>query len=157
MKKVECDRDIEIGLLQREKCQLDSRFADLTEERFDLEAKLETRQNAILDLQTRLSALRCELDELKVEYEKLADDSNKQVSELADKHEKDMQRLRDAFQKEKDELLTENETRRMLELRAEARANDIEDTNSFLKEELEDLQRLYKDVRISSCRCVHYE
>ncbi|XP_011341570.2 hyaluronan mediated motility receptor isoform X1 [Ooceraea biroi] len=146
LKKVECDRDTEIGLLQQEKCQLDIRVTDLTQERSNLEAKLETRQNVILDLQAQLSALQCELDELKAEYEKLVDNSNKQMSDLTDQHEKEMQHLRDIFLMEKNELLTENDTRKMLELRAETRANDIEETNSFLTEELEDLQRLYKDV-----------
>ncbi|RLU25556.1 hypothetical protein DMN91_001712 [Ooceraea biroi] len=148
LKKVECDRDTEIGLLQQEKCQLDIRVTDLTQERSNLEAKLETRQNVILDLQAQLSALQCELDELKAEYEKLVDNSNKQMSDLTDQHEKEMQHLRDIFLMEKNELLTENDTRKMLELRAETRANDIEETNSFLTEELEDLQRLYKDVRM---------
>jgi len=148
LKKVECDRDTEVELLQQEKCQLDIHISDLTQERFNLEAKLETRQNVILDLQAQLSALQCELDELKAEYEKLIDDSNKQMSDLTNGHEKEMQYLQNTFLVEKNELLTENETRKLLELKAEARANEIEETNSFLTQELKDLQRLYKDVRI---------
>jgi capsule polysaccharide export protein KpsE/RkpR len=148
LKEIECDRNTELELLQQEKCRLDIHVNDLTQERFNLEAKLETRQSVILDLQAQLSALQCELDELKAEYEKLIDDSNKQISDLTNGHEKEMQHLQNAFLVEKNELLTENETRKLLELKAEARANDIEETNSFLTQELKDLQRLYKDVRI---------
>ncbi|KAH0956184.1 hypothetical protein HN011_002950 [Eciton burchellii] len=146
LKEIECDRNTELELLQQEKCRLDIHVNDLTQERFNLEAKLETRQSVILDLQAQLSALQCELDELKAEYEKLIDDSNKQISDLTNGHEKEMQHLQNAFLVEKNELLTENETRKLLELKAEARANDIEETNSFLTQELKDLQRLYKDI-----------
>lgn len=139
------DHDIEIELLQKDKCQLDMRAADLTQERSNLEAKLEKRQNVILRLQSQLSTLQCELDELKAEYEKLADDSIKRISDLTDKQEKEVQCLRDNFAKEKEDILIASET---LKIDAEAMVHEIKETNSFLTEELKDVQRLYKDVRI---------
>lgn len=126
---------------------------DLTQEQSNLESKLEIKQNVILELQAQLSALQCELDELKVEYEKLADESIKRISDLTDKHEKEVQHLKNDFMKEKEKLLTENEIYKTNELEAKAKANEIEETNSFLVEELEDLQRLYKDV-CSFCICI---
>ncbi|KMQ89388.1 hyaluronan mediated motility receptor [Lasius niger] len=109
LKAMERDHDTEIGLLQKEKNQLDVCITDLTQERSNLESKLEIKQNVILELQAQLSALQCELDELKTEYEKLADDSIKRISDLADKHEKEIQHLKNDFLKEKKKLLTENE------------------------------------------------
>lgn len=145
---MERDHDTEIGLLQKEKNQLDVCITDLIEERSNLESKLEIKQNVILELQAQLSALQCELDELKAEYEKLADDSIKRISDLADKHEKEIQHLKNDFLKEKKKLLTENEVYKTCESEAKAKANEMEETNSFLIEELKDLQRLYKDVCI---------
>lgn len=146
VKMVEHDRNTEIELLHTEKDLLDVRIADLTQERSNLEAKLEKRQNVILRLQSQLSTLQCELDELKAEYEKLADDSIKQTSDLTDKHEKEIKCLKDDFAKEKKELLISNET---LQLNAKTKLHEIEETNSFLTKELKDVQRLYKDVRIT--------
>jgi len=146
LKKIECERDTEIELLQREKCQLDIYVGDLDQERSNFETKLEKRQNVILDLQAQLSALQCELDELRAEYEKLIDEFNK-IYDLNDEYKKEMQHLQNTFLVEKTELLTENETRKMLESKAEARANNIEETNTSLTQELKDLQRLYENVR----------
>lgn len=143
-KMIERDRATEIELLQKEKCQLDMCVADLTQERSNLEAKLEKRQNVILRLQSQLSTQQCELDELKAEYEKLADDSIKRISDLTDKHEKEIENLKGYFAKEREELLIANES---LKFDAKTKVHEVEETNSFFKEELEDVQRLYKDVR----------
>lgn len=140
------DYDTEIGLLQKEKSQLDVCVTDLIQERSNFESKLEIKQNVILELQAQLSALQCELDELKAEYEKLADDSIKRISDLTDKHEKEIQHLKNDFLIEKKKLLMESETYKTCESEAKMKANEIEETNSFLIEELKDLQRLYKDV-----------
>ncbi|KAL6448407.1 hypothetical protein ACFW04_000378 [Cataglyphis niger] len=146
LKTIKHDHDTKIGLLQKEKSQLNVYIMDLTQEQSNLESKLEIKQNVILELQAQLSALQCELDELKAKYEKLADESIKRISDLTDKHEKEVQHLKNDFMKEKEKLLTENEIYKTNELEAEAKANEIEETNSFLVEELEDLQRLYKDA-----------
>lgn len=150
------DYDIKIGLLQKEKSQFDICIMDLTQERSNLESKLEIKQNVILELQAQLSALQCELDELKAEYEKLADDSIKRISDLIDKHEKEIQHLKNDFLKEKEKLVTENEICKTRESEATAKSNEIEETNSFLIKELKDIQRLYKDVCIFFvCKHIH--
>ncbi|XP_070153196.1 putative leucine-rich repeat-containing protein DDB_G0290503 isoform X1 [Polyergus mexicanus] len=146
LKAIKHDHDTKIGLLQKEKSQLDVCVTNLTQEQSNLESKLEIKQNVILEIQAQLSALQCELDELKVEYEKLANDSIKRISDLTDKHEKEIQHLKNDFMKEKEKLLTESEIYKTCESEAKAKANEIEETNCFLVEELEDLQRLYKDV-----------
>lgn len=145
LKMVKHDRDTKIESLHKEKHLLDIRITDLTQEQSNLEIKLEKRQNVILRLQSQLSTLQCELDELKAEYEKLADDSIKRTSDLTDKHEKEIECLKDRFAKEKEELLASNET---FQLNAKAKLHEVEETNSFLTKELKDVQRLYKDVRI---------
>lgn len=154
LKAIKHDHDTKIGLLQKEKSQLDVCVTNLTQERSNLESKLEIKQNVILELQAQLSALQCELDELKAEYEKLADDSIKRISDLTDKHEKEIQHLKNDFMKEKEKLLTESKIYKTCESEAKVKANEIEETNSFLVEELEDLQRLYKDVCIF-CMCIY--
>ncbi|XP_014470917.1 PREDICTED: hyaluronan mediated motility receptor-like isoform X2 [Dinoponera quadriceps] len=142
--EMEHDRhDTEIESLSEEKRQLDVCVMDLTQECSNLEAKLEKRQNVILRLQSQLSTLQCELDELKAEYEKLADESIKRISDLTDKHEKEIESLRDNFAKEREELLISNET---LKSYVKEKVHEVEETNAFLTEELEDVQRLYKDV-----------
>lgn len=148
LKTIKHDHDIEIESLQREKSQLDVCIMDLTQERSNLESKLEIKQNVILELQAQLSALQCELDELKAEYEKLADDSIKRISDLTDKHEKEIQHLKNDFLKEKEKLLVESEIYKTCKSEATAKANEMEETNSFLIKELKDIQRLYKDVCI---------
>lgn len=150
---VKHNHDTEIGLLQKEKSQLDMCVVDLKQERSSLESKLEKRQNVILRLQSQLSTLQCELDELKAEYEKLADDSIIRTSDLTDTHEKEIANLRDYFAKEREELLIANET---LKSDAETKVREVEDTNSFLTEELRDVQRLYKDVRMAYVYYAYY-
>ncbi|XP_012229058.1 putative leucine-rich repeat-containing protein DDB_G0290503 isoform X2 [Linepithema humile] len=146
LKTVERDRDTEIGLLQKEKCQLELCITDLTQERSNLEAKSEKKQNIILELQAQLSALQCELDELKTEYEKLADDSIKRISDLTDKHEKKIEHLKDVFLKEKKELVMENETYKARESEAKTKVNEMERRNSFLLQELKDFHIRYRDM-----------
>lgn len=148
LKTVERDRDIEIGLLQTEKCRLELCITDLTQERSNLEVKLEKKQNIILELQAQLSALQCELDELKTEYEKLADDSIKRISDLTDKHEKKIEHLKDVFLNEKKELITENEIYKARESKMSAEMSEMERRNSFLAEELKDFHTRYSDVGI---------
>lgn len=145
---MECDRDTEIGLLRKEKCQLEVCVANSTQESSNLEAKLEKQQSIILELQAQLSALQCELDELKVEYEKLADNSVKRIADLTDNYEKEIERLKSDFITERNELLIEIETQKEHSLNTLVKRNEIEETNTFLTDELEDVQRLYKDVRM---------
>lgn len=145
MKNIKHDHDTEIILLQKEKSQVDIFVTDLTQERLNLEAKLEKKQNVILQLQTQLSALQCELEQLQVEYQKLVDDSTKRLSDLTEKHETGVACLKNNFLKEKEELLIENGNNK---LEMEERIIEVKETNSFLTIELRDVQRLYKDVRI---------
>ncbi|XP_011151920.1 hyaluronan mediated motility receptor isoform X2 [Harpegnathos saltator] len=148
LETVRQDRDTDIGLLQKEKCQLDTCVADLTQERSHLIAELEERQNVILRLQSQLSTLQCELDELKAEYEKLADDSIKRTSDLTDKYEKEIRHMKDEHAREKKGLLTFKDT---IKLKTEAMLHKAEETNTFLTQELEEVQSLYKDVSRRLC------
>lgn len=132
------DRDTEIRLLQEDKYQLEFRIMDLNKEQSNLEDESEKK----------LSALQCELDELKAEYEKLADDSIKRISDLTDKHEKKIEHLKDVFLKEKEELVMENKTYKASESETKAKMNEMERKNFFLVEELRDVHIRYKDVGI---------
>lgn len=152
---MERNRNIEIGLLQKEKCQLDVCIANLTQERSDLESKLEMRQNVILELQAQLSALECELNELKAEYEKLANDYINKVSDITDEHEKKIEHLKNDFLKEKEELLMQNKAYKARESEMKTKADKMEETNCSLTEELKNLQRFYENVcMIALCACV---
>lgn len=144
--EVTVSHEHEVNLLEQERSKLDSYVNDLTEERDKLELKLEKRQNVILELQAQLSALQCELDELKAEYEKLVEDTSKEMDELRYKHREEIDKLKTDFEKEKTILRDENECEVSRRIESEAKAKDMNEENNFLKEELEDVQRLYKDV-----------
>ncbi|KAG7204959.1 hypothetical protein KM043_005345 [Ampulex compressa] len=116
LQQLEEDHNLEVSLLEEEKSKLNLYINNLSHDYKSLEDRLEKRQNVILELQAQLSTLQCELDELKAEYEKLIVDSDKQVFDITNK------------------------------LEAESKAKKIDDTNTFLTQELQDVQRLYKDL-----------
>lgn len=147
MEKAKQDYNIEIELLQKEKCQLDVCVANLTEERFNLESKLERRWNEILELEAQLSALQCELQELKAQYGKLAVEYVNKCSDITNKHEEEIEHMKNEFWKEKEELLMENEIYKARVSKMETEANKMEEKNYSLMEELENLQKYHKDVR----------
>lgn len=132
----------EINLLEQEKSQLNSCICNLTDERDKLELKLQKRQNVILELQGQLSTLQCELDELKAEYEKIVENSSKEINDLKYKHEEEIDKLKIEFEKEKIFLVNKEES--------EIKIKDLNEENNFLKEELENVQKLYKDVSIKN-------
>lgn len=132
----------EINLLEQEKSQLNSCIYNLTDERDKLELKLQKRQNVILELQGQLSTLQCELDELKAEYEKIVENSSKEINDLKYKHEEEIDKLKIEFEKEKIFLVNKEES--------EIKIKDLNEENNFLKEELENVQKLYKDVSIKN-------
>ncbi|KAK2583461.1 hypothetical protein KPH14_009431 [Odynerus spinipes] len=143
---LEEERDIQIELLEKEKSELMLRVNDLTDNRCHLENKLEKRQNVILELQAQLSALQCELDELRAEYDKLVEDSMKQTSDIVKNYNEEMETMRDMFNKEKEELIQQNELEKASKIVLETKIEDMTETNSFLQQELQDVQRLYRDL-----------
>ncbi|XP_043505603.1 myosin-9-like isoform X2 [Polistes fuscatus] len=146
LKAVEEERNIQIDLLEKEKLQFTLDVNDLTENKCELEVKLEKRQNVILELQGQLSALQCELDELRAEYDKLVDDSMMQKSELIQKHNKEKETSMNWFLKENQKLEQEHEKTKMTVVKLETDLEKVTETNTCLQHELQDMKRLYTDV-----------
>ncbi|CAK9797651.1 hypothetical protein ANTPLA_LOCUS1290 [Anthophora plagiata] len=146
LEKVQADHKCEVDLLEEEKSKLNLCINNLTGERDKLEAKLEKRQNVILELQAQLSALQCELDELKAEYEKVIKDHSQEMDEERCKHYEEIQKLISKYKKEKEALQSDNEFEVSRRLEAEAKVKDVQETNNFLREKLEDVERLYTNV-----------
>ncbi|CAD1468961.1 unnamed protein product, partial [Heterotrigona itama] len=146
----------EVDLLEQEKSKLNSYVDNLTDERDKLELKLQKRQDVILELQGQLSTIQCELDELKAEYEKVIENSSKQIDDLKYKYEKETDQLKLSFEKEKTILVNENQFEISRRIEIEAKMKDIDQQNNFLTEELENVQKLFKDVS-SRLRKAHQE
>ncbi|XP_014616668.1 PREDICTED: hyaluronan mediated motility receptor-like isoform X2 [Polistes canadensis] len=146
LKALEEERNIQIDLLEKEKLQCTLDVNDLTENKCELEAKLEKRQNVILELQGQLSALQCELDELRAEYDKLIDDSMMQKSQLVKKHNKEKETSMDWFLKEKQKLEQEHEKTKVTVVKLESDLEKVTETKTCLQHELQDMKRLYTDV-----------
>lgn len=144
------ERDVQIELLEKERSELALNVNDLTGAKSDLEAKLEKRQEVILELQGQLSTLQCELDELRAEYDKLLDDSIKQTGDLVKSHNEERETLKDTFAKEKEALESQCDQTKMTAIVLQANLEDMAETNSFLQQELKDVQRLYRDVSFVS-------
>lgn len=125
------------------------------EERDKLELKLQKRQNVVLELQGQLSALQCELDELKGEYEKVVENFSKKVGDLRYKYEEETNKLKLDFGKEKMILVNENEFETSRRIEIEAKVKDIDEQNNFLRKELENVQNLSKDVNIKIFTCLN--
>ncbi|XP_012063941.1 PREDICTED: hyaluronan mediated motility receptor-like [Atta cephalotes] len=143
---VKRDRDIEIELLQKEKCQLDVYVTNLTQERSNLESTLEIKQNEISKLEAELSALQRKSQELKEQYGELADSYVHKISDFTNKHEEEIKHLKNDFLKEKEELLMQNEVYKECASNMETKANNIEEINCSLAEELKNLQNIHTDV-----------
>ncbi|XP_047365334.1 hyaluronan mediated motility receptor-like isoform X5 [Vespa velutina] len=146
LKTLEEERDIQIELLEKERSQLLLNISDLTDNKCDLENKLGKRQDVILELQGQLSTLQCELDELRAEYDKLLDDSMRQMNDLVKNYNVEKDTLKDTFVKEKKELQLQYDQTKMTVIVLQANLDDMADNNSFLQQELQDVQRLYRDV-----------
>ncbi|XP_043579605.1 hyaluronan mediated motility receptor-like isoform X4 [Bombus pyrosoma] len=146
LEEITVSHKYEVGLLEQEKAKLNSCVSNLMEERDKLELKLQKRQNVILELQGQLSALQCELDELKGEYEKVVENFSKKVGDLRYKYEEETNKLKLDFGKEKVILVNENEFEISRRIEIEAKVKDIDEQNNFLRKELENVQNLSKDV-----------
>ncbi|XP_043669772.1 hyaluronan mediated motility receptor-like isoform X2 [Vespula pensylvanica] len=146
LKALEEERDVQVELLEKEKSQLVSDVNDLTDNKCELEGKLEKRQEVILELQAQLSTLQCELDELKGEYDKLLEDSMKQTSDLVKNYDEEKETLKDTFVREKEELESQYDQTKMTVIILQTNLEDMAETNSFLQKELQDVQMLYKDL-----------
>lgn len=146
LEEVTVSHKYEVGLLEQEKVKLNSSVSNLMEERDKLELKLQKRQNVVLELQGQLSALQCELDELKGEYEKVVENFSKKVGDLRYKYEEETNKLKLDFGKEKMILINENEFEISRRIEIEAKVKDIGEQNNFLRKELENVQNLSKDV-----------
>ncbi|XP_060821531.1 myosin-9-like isoform X3 [Bombus pascuorum] len=146
LEEITLSHKYEVGLLEQEKAKLNSCVNDLMEERDKLELKLQKRQNVVLELQGQLSALQCELDELKGEYEKVVENFSKKVGDLRYKYEEETNKLKLDFEKEKMILINEYEFEISRRIEIEAKVKDIDEQNNFLRKELENVQNLSKDV-----------
>lgn len=148
MSHLEDERENEIVSLTNVEETLRCEVSELKKARSDLEAKLETRQQVVMELQSQLSTLQCEVDELRAEYERLVCESEKKTNQLMDRHDRELFDMRHEFIRERECLQREkqNEIARRLELECENK--ERRETNSFLTEELQDVQNLYKDVSI---------
>ncbi|XP_033359084.1 hyaluronan mediated motility receptor-like isoform X6 [Bombus vosnesenskii] len=146
LEEITVSHKYEVGLLEQEKAKLNSCVINLMEERDKLELKLQKRQNVVLELQGQLSALQCELDELKGEYEKVVENFSKKVGDLRYKYEEETNKLKLNFGKEKMLLINENEFEMSRRIEIEAKVKDIDEENNFLRKELENVQNLSKDV-----------
>ncbi|XP_015191840.1 PREDICTED: hyaluronan mediated motility receptor-like [Polistes dominula] len=146
LKALEEERNIQIDLLEKEKLQLTLDVNDLTENKCELEAKLEKRQNVILELQGQLSTLQCELDELRAEYDKLVYDSTMETNQLVKEHNKEKETSIDWFLKENQKLEQEHEQTKMTVVKLETDLEKVTETNTCLQNELQDMKRLYTDV-----------
>lgn len=155
------NRDIEIELLQKEKCELDVCVTNLTQERSNLESTLEMKQNEISTLEAELSALQSKSCELEEQYGELANNYVHKISDFTNKHEEEIECLKNDFWKEKEELLTQNEVYKACTSEMETKADKMEETNCSLTEELQNLQRIHIDVsNLCKCAilflCIHY-
>ncbi|XP_033317974.1 hyaluronan mediated motility receptor-like isoform X7 [Bombus bifarius] len=146
LEEITVSHKYEVGLLEQEKAKLNSCVINLMEERDKLELKLQKRQNVVLELQGQLSALQCELDEVKGEYEKVVENFSKKVGDLRYKYEEETNKLKLDFGKEKMILINENEFEMSRRIEIEAKVKDIDEENNFLRKELENVQNLSKDV-----------
>ncbi|XP_050477449.1 hyaluronan mediated motility receptor-like isoform X6 [Bombus huntii] len=146
LEEITVSHKYEVGLLEQEKAKLNSCVINLMEERDKLELKLQKRQNVVLELQGQLSALQCELDELKGEYEKVVENFSKKVGDLRYKYEEETNKLKLDFGKEKMILINENEFEMSRRIEIEAKVKDLDEENNFLRKELENIQNLSKDV-----------
>ncbi|XP_018362996.1 PREDICTED: hyaluronan mediated motility receptor-like isoform X1 [Trachymyrmex cornetzi] len=140
------DHDIEIELLQKEKCQLDICVTNLTQERSNLESTLEIKQNEISKLEAELSALQRKSQELKEQYGELTDHYVHKISDFTNEHEEEIKHLKNDFLKEKEELLMQNEVYKECASNMETKANKMEEINCSLTEELKNLQNIHTDV-----------
>lgn len=70
----------------------------------------------------------------------------KQVDDLKYKHSDEIEQLKVSFESERIILINEYKLETTQKLEAEAKAKDVDELNNFLKEELQNIQRLYKDV-----------
>ena len=119
---------------------------ELNKLRSDLEYTLDTRQQVVLELQTQLSTLQCEVDELRAEYERLVVESKTNTNQLMDRHEVELMDMRKEFTCERECLQREKQAEIARRLELERENKEKSETNAFLTQELQDVQKLYKEV-----------
>lgn len=142
------DHDAEIVVLKNEEDLLRDQVAELSKTKIDLEAKLETRQQVVLELQSQLSTVQCEVDELRAENERMSSDSETKLNETLNRRDLELMDMRNDLIRERERLENEKfvEVSRRLEL--ECKNKELCENNAFLTEELQDVQKLYKDVSL---------
>lgn len=72
------------------------------------------------------------------------------VTDLKSIYEREIELSRDNFNEERENLEQELESKRSLIVDLENKLSEVNETNNFLTEELQDTQKMYKDVRIST-------
>lgn len=71
------------------------------------------------------------------------------VTDLKLTYEREFELSRDNFNEERENLEQELEKKRNFIVDSENKLSEMTETNNFLTEELQDVQKLYKDVRFS--------
>lgn len=151
LETVTASHNNEIRLHEEEKIKFTSCIDELSDERNRLTAKLEKRREVIFELQAQLSALQCELHEFRAEYEKLVETSSKRLDDLVSKHQLEVERLKSDYEEEIITLQNENAVEKSRRIENETKVAELGEENNFLKTELQDVQRLYKDVNKRLC------
>ncbi|XP_046624528.1 hyaluronan mediated motility receptor-like [Neodiprion virginianus] len=147
MQKVHEDFQMEISKMKDEECKLKTELINLAEIRNDLESKLQQRQHLVIQLQSQLSMLECELDECKAENENLAAESVKWDTTLTANHETEIKILREDFQREKDDLLNQYQSERREIVQLQDNLHFETTSKKCSEEKLAKLQCLYSDVK----------
>ncbi|XP_015114262.1 restin homolog [Diachasma alloeum] len=114
-----------------------------------LEETLETRQQAILDLHSQLSALQCEMDELKAENEKILSDTHHQLSDLMSAHETEITELSSKFLCKKHRYEADKESDLSKQRELERKNQELLIKNHALIDEISQVQRKYEELKLS--------
>lgn len=159
MQKMHEDFQAEISRMKAEESKLKNELLDLADIRKELDTKLQQRQQLVIELQSQLSMLGCELDEFRADEE-----SRRIMSEIIGEKENIIHELKEKLtivESERDELwcIRDSESREIAELSIELQTEKAE-RKSF-EEKLSKIQCLYSDVSSTqathaSCPCYPY-
>ncbi|XP_043266915.1 hyaluronan mediated motility receptor-like [Venturia canescens] len=143
--RLEKEHDVEIADLRNEEDILRDQVVELSKSKNDLETKLETRQQVILELQSQLSTVQCEVDELRAEYERMLRESETKLNEMSNLRDCEFIDLKNDLIREREQLEDEKFAECSQRLALEAKNKELRENNDFLTEELQDVQKLYKE------------
>lgn len=104
------DFQAEINKTKTEESRLRKELNELADTRRDLDCKLQQRQHLVIQLQSQLSMLECELDECKAENENLVSEMKRQATSLSISHGEEIEKFRKELEAEKNELREERDS-----------------------------------------------